>query len=978
MINRLILLCILTISITSQSFGQQTESMWVDSVYASLTPDERLGQLFMVRAYSKKDNADVAKIKSLVKKQKIGGICFFQGNPARQAKLANQYQSVAKTPLLVAIDGEWGLGMRFKKESVSFPRQLMLGAIKDNNLIEEMGAMIAEHCKRIGINVNFAPVVDVNNNPDNPVINDRSFGEDKYNVAAKSYSYMKGMQDNDVMACAKHFPGHGDTNVDSHHDLPVINHSIDRIKDLELFPFKALINQGIESVMVAHLHIPAIDDRKNRATTMSEAAVTDLLRNQLGFDGLAFTDALDMKGVAKHFSPGVVDAEALKAGNDILLLSEDVSIAIKTIKRYIKEGKITDAHVEETVKRILRAKHRLSLHKRVDVSTTGVDKDINNPEALALKARLIEAALTLVQDPEQEVPIRSSMGQKMLSIAVGTKSKNAFQKRLDSYGDFSHKNISWNISRSVSESIVAESRKYEKVIVSLHEMSRFASKDYSITKSIVNLIKALEERGKVVTVIFGNPYSLSKLDDLSDAILMAYDDEDMVQDIAAQSLFGANAIRGVLPITASDKYIYNMGIMRETLGRLGYSIPERVGLDSDTLAQIDGLVAELIKKKAAPGCQVLVAKDGKIVWHKAYGHHKYNKVEKVELDDIYDVASLTKVLAGTVSVMKLVDEGRMTVDAPISRYIPEADTCNKGPIPLKDMMAHHARLKPWIPFYKYTLDEKRRPKPDYKYYRKNLSAEFNIPVAKDLFLRSDYRDTIWSKILGSDLRESDTYRYSDLGFYMVARSVENVTGVPFDKYLEKQIYDPLLLKNTGYKPLLSFAKSRIVPSERDNYFRFQELRGHVHDMGAAMLGGVSAHAGLFSDSYDVAVLMQMLLNGGQYGGIQIISPRTIAEFATRHSKSTRRGIGFDMKQLDTTKTINMSELASEKAFGHIGFTGTATFADPESGIVYVFLSNRTYPTMKNNKLNRLDYRPKIQSTIYKAMRAYDNRATVGL
>lgn len=948
--------------------AQLSEQMWVDSVFNSLTPDERIGQLFMVRAYSKADNADVAKISKLVKDQKIGGICFFQGDPERQAKLVNQYQAAAKTPLMIAIDGEWGLGMRFKEDAISFPRQIMLGAIKDNNLIEQMGGMIADHCKRIGINVNFAPVVDINNNPKNPVINDRSFGEDKYNVASKSYAYMKGLQDNGVIACSKHFPGHGDTDVDSHYDLPVIYHSMDRINDLELFPFRALINQGIESMMVAHLHIPSIDDRENRATTLSEKAVTGILRNQLGFEGLIFTDALDMKGVAKHFETGVVDAEALKAGNDVLLLSEDVPKAIKAINSYIQKNLIPQVQVDASVKRILRAKHRLDLHKRESIPLKGIDKDINDDRALGLKARLIEEAITLVMDPKDLVPIAKTADKKVLSIAVGSKGKNVFQERLNSYADVVSKQLSWNISDAVGESITEEANRYNHVIISLHGMSKSASKNFGVNKSIIRLINNLEANTNVVTVIFGNPYSLTMFDEVNTSILLAYEDDDLVRDITAQSLFGVNAIRGSLPVTASPKYIYSMGIERPSLGRMGYSIPERVGLDGEVLNGIDVVVDDMLKKKAAPGCQVLVAKNGKIVFQKAYGYHKYDGKQKVKEDDIYDVASLTKVLSGTLAVMKLVDEGKMSLDATVSRYIPEADTSNKANVIIKDMMAHHARLKPWIPFYSNTLTKsKRYPKPDPIYYSKNLSADFSIPVAKDLFLRNDYRDTMWSIILGSELRDSDSYRYSDLGFYMVYKSVENLTGMTFDQFLNKQFYAPLELSNIGFNPLNKFDKRRIVPSERDQYFRYQDLQGYVHDMGAAMLGGVSGHAGLFASSFDVAVIMQMLLNGGEYAGVRYLNQETINKFTKRHPKSTRRGIGFDMKQLDSSKTMNMSELASERAFGHIGFTGTATFADPEHDIIYVFLSNRTYPTMKNNKLNRNDYRPKIQSLIYEAM-----------
>ncbi len=372
----------------------------------------------MVRAYSKSDNADVEAVKAEILKNKVGGICFFQGSPKRQAELTNIYQSLAKTPLLISIDGEWGLGMRFPEGAISFPRQLTLGAIQDNSLIEEFGFEVATELKRLGIHVNFAPVVDVNNNSKNPVINDRSFGEDKFNVSAKALAYMNGMQQNGILACAKHFPGHGDTETDSHFDLPTIHHDRARLENIEFFPFRTLSNSGLASMMVAHLNLPAIDDRSNRPTTLSKFAITDILRQDFGFQGLIFTDALEMKALTKHFPAGIAEAEAFMAGNDVLLLSENVDAAINKIKQYLNEGKITIEMVNASVKRILQAKYKAGLNNRTFINTEKVIEEVNSNRAYALKSKLIEKSITLVTDNKDLVPISVIQGERIASLSI--------------------------------------------------------------------------------------------------------------------------------------------------------------------------------------------------------------------------------------------------------------------------------------------------------------------------------------------------------------------------------------------------------------------------------------------------------------------------------------------------------------------------------------------------------------------------------
>lgn len=938
--------------------------IWVDSVFNSLTPDERIGQLFMIRAHSDLGADHIQSVKNQIKKYKVGGLCFFQGTPEKHTALINQYQALSKVPLMVSIDGEWGLGMRMKSSTMSYPRQLMLGAIQDNRLIYEMGKRIAQECRRIGIHVNFAPVADVNNNAANPVIGTRSFGEDRYNVATKSYMYMQGLQDGKVMACAKHFPGHGDTDVDSHYDLPIIPHSLDRLDSIELYPFKVLIDRGIQSFMVAHLNVPALDDSKNRPTSLSKKVVTDLLKDQLGFKGLVYTDGMEMKGVTKHFKPGVPEAEALVAGADVLLVPDNIDASVREINRYLEEGKLDTNTINEKIKRILLAKYEYDLNQYQAADTEHIREDLNSTEAKILKRKLIENALTLVSNKDQLIPLRSLNQTKIATLSIGASKGTPFQNSLAKFGEMNHYQVGKEIAPQQFLSLKNRLEKNDVVIVGLHKMNNSASKGYGISRSTRTFLQALSSETKVIITVFGNPYAL-KYFDKDDYVLAAYEEDAMTQDLAAQALFGVNAIRGRLPITASPKNKFNHGIITTPVARLGYDLPENVGFDGGQLAKIDSLMQHTIDTAATPGGVILVAKDGKVVYEKAYGHHTYKQRRPFKTTDIFDMASVTKICAATISIMKLVDEGKLDINQPIGNYLPQLKGTNKANIIIKDMMAHISGLKSWIPFYRATVDKRKKPMPEFYQFSPNNGYE--TPVARNLYMKTEYEKEIWKQIYESEVKPRGRYVYSDLGFYLAAAIVQELSGKPIDEYVQETFYQPLGLQTATYNPLDKFSKNRIVPTEEDRYWRQQKVHGHVHDMGAAMLGGVSGHAGLFANANDIAIIMQMLLNEGYYGGKQYFSSETVKLFTQRHENSTRRGIGFDMFELNPNRNPNLSKKASTNTFGHLGFTGTCTWADPDNNLIYVFLSNRTYPTMKNRKLYSGDFRPRIQDLIYEAL-----------
>ncbi|MBT8218875.1 MAG: serine hydrolase [Bacteroidia bacterium] len=946
--------------------NEAAKEAWVEKTFNQLSFEEKLGQLFMLRAYSNRGGEHKEEIKQLIQEYHIGGLCFFQGDPETQARYTNEYQALSKVPLWLSIDAEWGIGMRMKYSTISYPRQLMLGAIQDDELIYEMGVDIGKQLKRLGVHVNFAPVVDVNNNAANPVINTRSFGEDKYNVTAKSYMYMKGLQDAGVLACAKHFPGHGDTDVDSHYDLPVITHNKTRLDSIELYPFRVLANKGIGSMMIAHLQVPAIDETENLPTTLSPKAVTELLRNELNYQGITFTDALDMKGVTKHHESGEVEAKALLAGNDVLLLPEDMEAAFDRIGTYLESGILDTATIYNRVKKILRAKYDLGLGNYAPVQISSILDDLNNPKSIVLKRKLIQNALTLVRNDNKTIPIHD-VQQKIASVAIGSNDVNTFQQSLSRYTRVEHFNIGHDASESDQTNLLKALETYNLVILSVHDLSSYATKDFGLSEIDRALISKITDSNKSIFVHFGNPYALKYFEDV-DAILQAYEESDDVMDITAQVLFGAVDISGRLPVTASETFQFGQGIQSPSIKRLTYGLPESVGMSSDSLSEIRDIFEHAIDTAATPGGVVLVARRGKVVYEEAFGFHTYAKQQPVRITDLYDLASVTKTSAATTSVMKLVEEGKVDLDKPLKTYIPSAQGTTKGDLTLREIMTHHSGLKPWIPFYKQTVKgNERRAKPDAKWYRSKSDEEFNIEVADGLYMRSDFRDSIWQQIYEAEMRPNKNYRYSDLGFYMIAELISKQVGNPLDEYVEEQFCTPLGMCSTTYNPHEKYDKNQIVPTEEDQYFRDTKVHGFVHDMGAAQLGGVSGHAGLFSTANDLAILYQMLLNQGHYGGEDYLTPETIRTFTTRYEGSSRRGIGFDMKELDTLRSQNVSDLVSEETFGHLGFTGTCVWVDPKEDLVIVVLANRTYPSMHNNKWGDMNVRPQIQSAIYKSI-----------
>ncbi|NSL89527.1 serine hydrolase [Chitinophaga sp. Mgbs1] len=949
---------------------QDKAAQWADSVFQSLTPAERIAQLIVIRAHSNLGQDHINAVVKDIQENKVGGVIFFQGGPVRQANLTNYYQSISKVPLLVSIDGEWGLGMRLDSV-ISLPRNMMIGATRDTALAYDAGRIIGEQCRRLGIHIDFAPDMDVNNNPNNPVINDRSFGENKYQVARLGVATIKGMQSVGVMACAKHFPGHGDTNVDSHFDLPSINKTRNALDSLELYPFREAIAAGVGSVMVGHLYIPAIDKKANTPTSISYNAVTKLLKDEMGFDGLVVTDALEMKGIAKFYSKGQESAQSLLAGNDLMILPSTAAGSVTAIQKAIRKGQISQEEVDARVKKVLRAKYNLGLWKPQQIDLNHLAEDLN-VQTDSLRRRIAQSAITLVKNEKDLIPFSPAMTQQKLAvIAVGADVNNEFIQSVKAYKPGTDAFI-FTARQSVDQiaPIVSRiQRDYKAVIISVHNFSRRPANNFGLSLAQRLIVRQLQTEMPSATVVFGNPYALQHWCD-APVMVAAYEDDSTTQRVAADLLFGKLGPKGKLPVSVCPAYPAGTGITYEVnqYTVLPEAAPALVGMNEQTLLRIDGLAADMITRGAAPGCQVLAMKDGKVVYNRCFGHYEYNRQEPVSPRSIYDLASVTKVCATTISIMRLYDEGKVSLDATLGDYLPFVQGTDKARLKIRDVLLHQAGLVPFIPFYKETLYPGGEP--DTLLYHDTQDSAWSVRVADDMYMDRRFEDTIWKRILDSKVTPHQGYVYSDLDFLFLGRVVEQVTGKKLNDYVRETFYKPLGLATTGFLPRERFPVALLVPTEHEHFFRMQLLRGDVHDPGAAMLGGVAGHAGLYSNAHDLGILMQMLLNNGYFNGNQYFKPETVKLFTAYNSNISRRGLGFDKPEKDNSSRRESypAKYPSGATFGHTGFTGTCVWADPASNIVFIFLSNRVYPNGgANTKISALNTRGKMFDVLYESL-----------
>jgi len=949
---------------------------WVDSVYSALSEDERIGQLFMVAAYSGGKNYNEPLVSGLVRRGQVGGLIFMQGGPLRQAALTDAYQASAKVPLLLGMDVEWGLGMRL--DSVpNLPRQMMIGATNDTGIAYRLGAIIAAQCKRLGVHVAFAPVVDVNNNPKNPVINARAFSENKERVARLGTALMQGLQDAGVAACAKHFPGHGDTDVDSHKDLPSIPKTLPQLDSLELHPFRALIAAGVQSMMIAHLEIPALETEPRVPTTLSKNTVTNLLRNQMGFRGLVFTDALNMQGVAKYFPGGEADLRAFEAGADVLLFSENVPAGIAKIKAALQSRRIPGARLEEGVKKILAAKWDAGLRTRPAlIRRAGLTADLVAP-VLPFRRDATAAAVTWVRGAASSAPLQAlrNGGGRVLYVGVNTGGNSALGAAL-------RPTATRYLPKGGGSGadILQAMSGYDAVVIGVHNLAIYPAGNYGLDASQLSFLKNAATRSNAVVAVLGNAYAMAPFCN-APALLVTYESDTVAERIAAEVIMGKRAAPGRLPVTPCAGLQGATGAVSNPQGALPampllqpFSGPaqiiraatatRRATVDSTRLAALDAYLNRCVADGVFPGCRVLAAKHGEVIYDRSVGRLTYSPTSPaVGSGTLYDVASLTKVLATNLAVMRLWEEGKIGLDKTVGDYLPWTRGTDKAGLRIRDLLLHQAGLVAYIPFWKETVDTLGAPSADY--YQTRSGRGFRIEVARDLFLRNDFPDTMWERILQSPLGAPGRYVYSDNDFYFLWGVVEKAARKPMDAYLRETFYNPLGLRATAWGPLPEGRAIQTAPTENDLTFRRRQIQGTVHDQGAAMMGGIAGHAGLFSSAGDVAVIFQMLLNGGEYAGKRYLKKETVQRFTAYGSPASRRGLGWDKPEAAADASVT-SDRCSGYTFGHQGFTGTCAWADPATGVVFVFLSNRVYPNANNTAISRLGVRTVVQDRIYEA------------
>jgi beta-N-acetylhexosaminidase len=958
----------LTFGCISYADAQTSKSQWIDSVFNAMSIDQKIGQLFMVPVYSSKD---AEQIIDDIKDYHVGGILFMQGGPVRQANLTNHLQNISMVPLLIAQDAEWGMGATLDS-TISFPRAMVMGAIQNDSLIYQTAQEIAREMKLLGVHLNFAPVADMNEDPEN-IFSYRSFGTNRFRVASKAVAFTSGLQDNGVMSCAKHFALNSLTVMDVQKGVSIIKPTVD---SLNIFPFQKLFEKQLAAVMPAASDLPLSFrekhlTKKNKlsANALSAIFTGEWLKKQMNFKGLVFVDIPGMRSETNKYRKGEAEMFAFMAGNDVLLSPDKIDAAVKKIKKLLKKQGEYNAQLDNTVKKILATKYDAGLNKKTIVNTTGLIEKLNTQEAKLLNQKLQEAAITVVSNSQKSIPLLTLEEKHFTYITSDSSAlNNEYYHYLKKYINPTY--IAFTEDKNTT--VLATSFKKEEVIIA----GIFPQTSDEVIKKLLPFLRELASTHEVIVCDFGYPNFAKNASDFSTFVTAYMNSREMLM-LVPQVIFGPLKATGKLPYAPSEKIKEGTGEFTTATNRFGYSIPEDVHMDSETLNGIDSIANEAIRIGATPGCHVFVAHEGKVVYEKSFGYLTYEKKIPVTDETIYDLASVTKVSATLQAIMFLYERGMIDVNKKMSAYLPELKGSNKSNFTIKDILTHQAGLWPFLPFWAQTMKDAEFKEFKSEFYSKTKSDQYPFVVADSLYAIASMRDSLWSWIIKSKIREKPVrtpfdFKYSDMGFYILQHLAEKLLNQPLEDFIQQNLYEPLGSSTTGYLPLERFSPFQIAPTENDKLFRKSLLIGTVHDQGAAMHGGVAGHAGLFSDANDLAKLGQMLLQEGNYGGYQYYKPETVRTFTQKQFETSHRGLGWDKPKQDDANSPT-SKYASPQTFGHTGFTGTCIWVDPVYKLVYVFLSNRVHPDMTNNKLINASIRPRIHDVIYKSIFDYQSK-----
>ena len=939
--------------------AQDHRTKWVDSVFQTLSTQEKISQLFMLPISSSSTAEQKQATLDQIKKFKPGSVLITQGSPVSHVNFLNKLQSNSNVPMLAAIHAEWGLGQTLDS-TISFPKPLLLGAIKNDSLIFELGKETARQMKILGLQINLAPNADIHFHDDLYPGTLRYFGDDKKRVASKSGWMIRGLHQGGVLAIAKHLENPKKNKNIIQQDSAVF-FDISQIDTIGFYPYQQLMKEGVDGLLTSNLDFVLAGKKKPVPVAISSLFINEIIKQKLGYQGLALAEIPYLKKISGKAQPGEVEKLGFIVGNDILIAPENMGAAIKSISKAIKKDKTLQTQLTESVKKILSAKFQSGLNESKLVDTDNLVSKLNSPKAKLLKQQLTEAAITLLKDSVQSIPIQHLENKKFASISFGKEVKNEFTHILSKYAFFQHFAVN---ALSDTANLQNKLSQQDVIIIGLFP----ASKGFIL--QILPIVKKLAAHHQVIIVSFGYTDDLKFFGELP-TILAAYADDDLTQSITAQIIFGGMGSRGIMPVAIPTVFKEGQGILSQKHDRFSYSMPEDAGMETNSLEKIKTIMQEAIDLGATPGCAVLVAKDGKVVFEHEAGWFTYDKKNPVTDETIYDLASVTKVTATLQAVMFMHEKGMIDINKKISEYLPELKKSNKKDFIIKDLLTHQAGLWPFIPFWAQTVKD---GEPLAEYYSKEKSEAYPFPVADSLFASKAMKDSLWQWIIKAKVREKTDrtvfdYRYSDMGFYILQHLAEKLLNQPMDDFLEQNIYEPMGAYTVGYLPLQKFTFNQIAPTEDDKLFRKKLLTGYVHDQGAAMHGGIAGHAGLFSNANDLAKLGQMWLQKGSYGGNRYFKPETLEFFTQKQYENSRRGLGWDRPVLSDPNGPT-SYYASARTFGHTGFTGTCIWVDPEFNLVYVFLSNRVYPDMNNTKILNANIRPRIQDLIYQSIFNY--------
>ena len=982
-----IICCLTTLSIWAQpalSWKEKAEmnyacNQWVEAKLSEMSLKEKIGQLFIHTVAPQNTSSNKKNISDAVKEYKVGGLLFSGGELINQVILTNYAQELADIPLMITFDGEWGLAMRLKN-TPSFPKNRVLGGVQNNDLIYEYGKEVARQFNEIGVHVNFAPVADVDNNPLNPVINTRSFGGEPKNVAEKVVAYARGLEDGGVLSVCKHFPGHGDTNVDSHKALPVLNFTRERLDSIELYPFRKAIEAGLNGMMVGHLEVPAL----SKQTASLSKEMIDFLTEEMGFDGLVFTDALEMKGVSNNMD---VCARALMAGNDMLLAPRNLKRELNSVLKAIESGKLSEEQITEKCRKVLTYKYLLGAYEKKTIQVSGLENRLNRPETKQLIDKLEQAAVTVISNDGGILPLEMTL-QGTVLLNIGNASEGpVFSNQLQRY--LAHQSMQAHPDSLVSHR--NRLQKAERVIVAIY------TEKYDMYKPMLDAVAAKVPVVYVYLAPFKNYYNKGEEWKKAAAVILGHSSSVNVQGFMAEVLVGKKIADGRLSVEVEGFCKPGGGLTLSRLQDTKKFRPEDYGMDASVLSKIDDIVKEGIEKEAFPGCQIMIMKNGVPLYDKCFGTFTYEKKRPVRNNDLYDVASLTKMTGTLLAVMKLYDEGKFGLTDRISNYVPVLKGTSKERITIEELLLHQSGLPAFWPFYQEAIDDSSYQTTFYKARRDDLhktqvdrrlwvvdnfkykrewiadafSEEFPNQIVEGMYVGSAFSNKMLEMIASDEIALKDRrYRYSCLNFMLLKEMIENITQMPLDVYLEKEFYQPMGLQYTLYRPLRKFEKEQIVPTVKSDYLRKgKTLQGEVHDEIASFMGGVSGNAGLFSTAQDMAKICQLLMDKGMYGGKRYISQNTCDFFMNHTSRISRRALGFDKPDVKNLEKSPCAEETPEEVVGHTGFTGTCAWIDPQNQLVFVFLSNRIYPRVFDHKaLTTLNIRPRIQQVMYQALK----------